>query len=103
MESLENYPVEFIDDMPLKINREAVGRTFKKMSKSTTTTPEVKASKKYAKTRGEHSKDLIIAILVSGIIAFIGGMTFQARQQSAIDTAVKSVAPVVSAEAPVKK
>ena len=81
-----------------------VGRTFKKMSQKNQPSTEVKATKaKYAKTRGEHSKDLIIAILVSGIIAFIGGMTFQSKQQSAINTAVNAVTPSVSAQAPAKK
>lgn len=73
-----------------------VGRTFTKMSKESTPTPApVKA--KYAKTKGEHTKDLIIAVLIAGIIAFIGGMTFQAKQQDAITSAVKgaqTVAPV---------
>jgi len=41
--------------------------------------------------------------LVIGIIAFVGGMTFQGKQQGAIDTAVKAVSPSVSAQAPVKK
>lgn len=81
-----------------------VGRTFTKMSNSkpqTTEAPKVKA--KYAKTRGEHFKDLVITALIIGIIAFIGGMTFQGKQQGAIDTAVKAVTPSVSAQAPVKK
>lgn len=102
MNSLAEYPLEF-EDMPLRKNPIRVGRTFTKMSKQNQPTPEVKASKKYAKTRGEHNKDLVIAILVSGIIAFIGGMTFQARQQSAINTAVNAVTPSAHAEAPVKK
>lgn len=80
-----------------------VGRTFTKMSNKSTT-QEVKAPKaKYAKTRGEHVKDLVITALVIGIIAFIGGMTFQSKQQGAIDTAVKAVTPTANAQAPVKK
>jgi len=35
----------------------------------TTNTPEAKPAKKYAKTRGEHYKDIVIAILVTSIIA----------------------------------
>ena len=99
MSSLSEYPLEFIDDMPL-INPYRVERTFKKMSKQSTTQPEVtKAPKaKYSKTRGEHIKDVIIAVLIAGIIAFVGGVTFQSKQQDAINTAVKSaqtVAPEV--------
>lgn len=79
-----------------------VGRISTKMSKEpTTTAAPVKA--KYAKTKGEHTKDLIIAVLVAGIIAFIGGMTFQAKQQEAISTAVKGAQTVAPVEATPKK
>lgn len=87
--------IPFIET-PLTPNR--VGRTFTKMSKpEPTTTVPVKA--KYAKTKGEHNKDLIIAILIAGIIAFVGGMTFQGRQQDAINTAVKGAQTVAPIEA----
>lgn len=100
MSSLDSYQMQF-EDMPRRPAR--VGRTLTKMSK-TTNTPEARQPKaKYAKTRGEHTKDLVIAVLVAGIIAFIGGMTFQSKQQGAIDTAVKAVQPTAAAQAPVKK
>lgn len=80
------------------INPIRVGRILHQMSNNQPT-PEVKAPKaKYSKTRGEHIKDVIIAVLIAGIIAFIGGVTFQSKQQDAINTAVKSaqtVAPEV--------
>ncbi len=70
----------------------------------TTSTEAVKLPKKYAKTRGEHYKDIVIAVLVAGIIAFIGGMHFSNQQHNAVTSAVKSaVAPTVSAQAPAKK
>lgn len=78
-----------------------VGRISTKMSKESTQPAPVKA--KYAKTKGEHTKDLIIAVLVAGIIAFIGGMTFQAKQQEAISTAVKGAQTVAPVEATPKK
>ena len=60
---------------------------------------EAKAPKaKYAKTRGEHLKDLVITGLVVGIIAFIGGITFQSKQQDAINTAVKGAQVVAQPE-----
>jgi len=93
MSSLAEYPIEYIDDMPL-INPKRVGRTFKMSKQSTVTEAPAKV---YNKTKGEHTKDIVIAILVAGIIAFIGGMTFQSKQQSAIDTAVKSVTPTAQA------
>lgn len=103
MSSLSDYPLEFIDDMPL-INPKRVERTLNKMSKQTTTRPEAtKAPKaKYSKTRGEHIKDIVIAMLVTGIIAFVGGMVFQGKQQQAIETAVKG-ASTQTVEAPAKK
>lgn len=101
MSSLSEYPIEYIDDMPL-INPNRVGRTFKKMSKSNKAA-EVQEPKAYNKTKGEHFKDIVIAVLVAGIIAFIGGMVFQGKQQSAIETAVKAVTPTAEAQAPVKK
>ena len=89
-----------MDYIETPINPYRVGRTFTKMSNKPTAQPEVKAPKaKYAKTRGEHFKDLVIAVLVAGIIAFIGGMTFQGRQQDAINTAVKGAQTVAPSEA----
>lgn len=96
MNSLDGYVLEF-EDMPRKPIW--AGRISTKMSQPKNNQVEaVKASKpKYSKTRGEHFKDLVITALVIGIIAFIGGVTFQAKQQDAINTAVKgaqTVAPV---------
>lgn len=56
----------------------------------------------YNKSRSEHFKDLVIAILIASIIAFVSGMIFQKGQQSAIEAAVKSATPVATS-APVKK
>lgn len=67
------------------------------MSKSTNT-PETKPVKKYAKTRGEHYKDIVIAILVTGIIAFVGGAQFQAKQHDAVNAAVEAITPTAHAE-----
>jgi hypothetical protein len=101
MSSLADYPIEYIDDMPL-INPNRVGRTFKKMSAKNNQSNE--AAPAYNKSKGEHRKDIVIAVLVAGIIAFIGGMTFQSKQQSAIETAVNAVTPTAQAqEVPVKK
>jgi hypothetical protein len=89
-----------MDELPFietPINPNRVGRTFIKMSNQPTQeAPKVKA--KYAKTKGEHFKDIVIAVLVSGVIAFIGGMTFQGKQQDAINTAVKGAQVVAQPE-----
>lgn len=99
MNTLDAYALEY-EDQPFR-KPVRVGRTFTKMSKSNQPTPEAqKAPKaKYNKTRGEHIKDVVIAMLVTGIIAFIGGVSHQSNQQRAIDTAVKGAQTVVQPEA----
>lgn len=96
MSSLADYPLEF-EDMPQK--PKWAGRISTKMSQPKTTQPEVTKTKaKYSKTRGEHAKDLIITALIVGIVAFVGGMTFQGKQQDAINTAVKGASVTAPAE-----
>lgn len=104
-ETLADYPLKF-EDLPQKRYNKIVktrkGRKDSKMSKEVK--QEVKASKKYMKTRGEHFKDLVITALIVAILAFVAGMAFQGKQQDAINTAMKSVTPSANAqEAPVKK
>lgn len=88
-----------MDYIETPINPNRGGRISTKMSKPNNNQPEVKAPKaKYSKTRGEHIKDVVIAMLVTGIIAFIGGVQFQANQQKAIDTAVKGAQTIAPSE-----
>lgn len=68
------------------------------MPNKTTNQAETKPAKKYAKTRGEHYKDIVIAILVTGIIAFIGGMYFSNQHNAEIARAVSAVQPTAHAE-----
>lgn len=85
------------------INPIRVGRVTK-MTKSQPTPEAPKAAKaKYSKTRGEHIKDVIIAMLVTGIIAFAGGIWFNEGKQQEIETAVKGAQTAAPAETPVKK
>ena len=104
--TLEAYPLQF-EDIPQKRynktnNNRKRGGKDSKMSKEVKQ-PEVKNVKKYAKTRGEHIKDLVITALIVGILAFVAGMTFQNKQQDAINQAMKSVAPSAFAQEQVKK
>lgn len=97
-----SYGTAYIDIPTLKINTAKSGGKGQQMPKTTNTTPEVKTAKTrkvYSKTRGEHYKDIVIAVLITAIIAFIGGAVFQSKQQNAINTAVKAVTPSASAEA----
>lgn len=57
--------------------------------------------KEYAKSRSEHIKDIVIAVFISGVIAFIGGINYQRDQQATVDRAVKS-ATTQQVEAPKK-
>jgi multidrug resistance efflux pump len=70
------------------ITAKAVGRV-KLMTKSTSTEAP-KASKQYRKSRGEHAKDILIAVLVTAVVAFIGGMHFSNQQHAQTAQAVKA-------------
>ncbi|HYG84617.1 MAG TPA: hypothetical protein VD907_07125 [Verrucomicrobiae bacterium] len=61
-----------------------------------------KPAKKYAKTKGEHFKDIVIAVLVASIVAFVAGMYFANQHQADIDKAVSAVAPKAEAAPTVK-
>lgn len=96
MSTLDSYTLHY-EDIPKNPNR--VGRTFKmSKAKQTTEAPAV-----YNKSQGEHRKDIVIAILVSAIIAFVGGMYFKGTQQAEIDRAVSAVQPTAQAATEVKK
>lgn len=55
--------------------------------------------KKLNKQTVETAKTVVIAVLVSAIVAFISGMAYANKQQSKVDNAVASV----QAETSVKK
>lgn len=59
------------------------------MSKDTKLTPlPTEKRKKYAPTKWEVTKTVIIAVLITGIIAFVAGIRYANSQQAAIDSAV---------------
>lgn len=60
------------------------------MPNTTPTKEAPKASRKYSKTRGEHYKDIVIAVLVTSVIAFIGGMHFSNSQHAETAKAVQA-------------
>lgn len=84
------------EDLPPKTRKG--GKDIKTMSKSTNQASD-KPAKKYAKTRGEHYKDIVIAILVTGIIAFIAGAIFANNNNAQIVKAVQAVTPTAEAQA----
>ena len=98
---LDKHKLYYEDMAPRKLNTRKGGKDMKMSSNKSTVTEAPKASRKYAKTRGEHIKDIVIAILVAGVIAFIGGMHFANNQHAQMDSAVKAAQS--TAVAPVKK
>jgi len=79
------------------------GRRGIKMSKTTKETSAPKA-KKYNKTRGEHIKDVVIAVLIASIVAFILGMQFaDGRNAEMVQAVTEAQTATASAETPVKK
>lgn len=98
MSALDSYKLEY-EHMPFRFTRK--GGKDSKMSKNT---KAVEApAKTYNKSRGEHFKDIVIAVLVASIIAFVGGMTFAKNNQAEIDRAVSAVQPTAQAQETVKK
>lgn len=83
MSELEDFSL-FYEEMPFKPSK-AVGRT-RKMSKAKAT--ESAPKKRYSKTRGEHIKDIVIAVLIAGIVAFVGGVQFANGQNDRVNNAV---------------
>lgn len=84
MSTLADFPIEY-EDVPQKTRKSGKDS---KMSK-TTATEAPKASKKYAKTRGEHFKDILIAILVTAVVAFVAGSVYANNQHKATAQAVQ--------------
>lgn len=70
-----------------------------------TTNEASKPAKRYTKTRGEHYKDIVIAILITAVFAFVGGMSFANKQEAEVKNAVSAaqakITPVAEA-APLK-
>lgn len=87
------------EDIPFKISGQPGGKV-NKMTKSIPTNEAPKASRKYAKTRGEHYKDIVIAVLVTAVIGFVVGMHFANKHNAELQNAVKAAsAPVAQTEA----
>lgn len=107
--ALEEYPL-FYEDMKFRIGQKATikiktrkGGKDNKMSKEVKT---AKTRKSYNKSRGEHVKDIVIAMLVTAIIAFTLGIRYAQAQQAQVDNAISEVTATMTAEAveaPVKK
>lgn len=94
MSSLAEHKLYYEDltQKPARVGRTEMSNTIKAEAP--------KASKKRVATRGEHAKDIVIAILVTAVIGFIAGMHFSNQQHTQLQNAVKAAsAPVAQAEA----
>jgi hypothetical protein len=72
--------------------RTIIKRGGHKMPK-TTNNQEVKQAKTrkvYEKTRGEHIKDVIIAVLITGVMAFVLGARYANNQNAQLTSAVQA-------------
>lgn len=98
MSTLDSFTLQY-EDLTHKTRK---GGKDSKMSKSTVTEAP-KTSKKYAKTRGEHYKDIVIAILVTAIVAFGLGVKVQADRNAEVASAVKSAVTPTAEAAPASK
>jgi len=77
----------------------SVDRKHRKVTKMFKKEDTTKTKKSYSKTRSEHYKDIVIAVLLTGIVAFAAGSVVQGKQQAVVINAVQSLTPTVSAEA----
>lgn len=89
--------MEYIETPVKKLNTRKGGKD-NKMSK---TVSEPKIAKSYKKTRGEHFKDIVIAVLVTAVVAFVAGNAHADRQHKATAQAVQQA--TAQAETPAKK
>ena len=51
-------------------------------------------TKSYSKSRGEHFKDIIIAVLITGVIAFVFGARYANNQAATTATAIQAATAV---------
>ena len=58
--------------------------------------------KKISKQTIETTKTVVIAVLITGVIAFVGGMRYQASLHAATETKVKQAVAGVQTEQPKK-
>jgi hypothetical protein len=95
MGATDGYTLHY-EDVPLyKIKAPKKGR--KGVIKMTKEVKTAKTRRVYEKTRAEHYKDIVIAVLITGIVAFVLGMQHQAKHQDAIQSAVQAVQPTAEA------
>ena len=86
--SLDTFTLNY-EELPTK--KYKLTNRGKKMSKVTNTT---ETAKTYNKTRGEHFKDIIIAILITGVIAFVLGVRYANNQAATTATAIQAATAV---------
>lgn len=98
---LDSHKMQYEDMAPRKLKTRKGGKGSK-MSKNNKTEVASKAApvKKNQKSRAEHAKDILIAVLITSAVAFISGMHFANQHQADIN---KAVSAATTAQATVKK
>lgn len=105
MSQLEDTKIALDERVNPKI-KTPKGRKDSKMSNKDelqTLPPMVMRGKKYQKSRGEHFKDVVIAILITAIIAFVAGANYASKQQSKVDQVRAEAQSSVEVQPTVKK
>ena len=88
MSVLDRFNLHYEDIKPKKkILNNLIIKRWRKMSSK-----EVK--KVYSKTRGEHIKDIIIAVLITGVITFVLGVRYANNQAATTETAIQAATAV---------
>lgn len=110
MGALDKFKL-YYEDLPFEINKTInnnpvkQGGKAKKMASKSTKVEEAPRRKAYRPTRAEVVKDIIIAILVTAIIAFTAGMKVANNNHADMDKAIQEATTVVETaeETPAKK
>jgi hypothetical protein len=86
--------MDFIETPVKKINTRAPGRKEgKKMPSKKQETPTATYKKAYAPSRMEVAKTVVIAVLITAVVAFIVGVRYEQGQQAEIRRAVQAAQP----------
>lgn len=87
MSALDKLTLNF-EELP-KQKRKLTKIGGHKMPKNTEV-KQAKTRKVYEKTRGEHIKDVIIAVLITGVVAFVLGVRYANNQNAQLTNAVQA-------------
>lgn len=102
-----NYGEGMTYDLDITSKKPRKGGKDSKMSNNTKAESPKRSKAQNTKSKGEHAKDIVIAILITAVVAFVGGMAFANKQSAEIKNAVsaaqQAATPKAEAIAPASK